>query len=78
MRLTTGWKFRDRILVGQDIPPLQTSPGAHPSFCKLGTVSSPGVNCGRAVLLNTHLFLVPRLWKSTVIPLPTVWAKPGL
>jgi len=30
------------------------------------------------VLLTTHPFLVPRSWKSRVIPLPTLWATPGL
>ena len=39
---------------------------------------SPGVNCGRGVLLTTHPLLVPRSWKSRAIPLPTLWATPGL
>jgi len=30
------------------------------------------------VLLTTHPLLVPRSWKSRVIPLPTLWATPGL
>jgi len=30
------------------------------------------------VLLITHLLLVPRSWKSRAIPLPTLWATPGL
>jgi len=29
------------------------------------------------VLLTTHPLLVPRSWKSTAIPLPTVWGTPG-
>ena len=34
--------------------------------------------CGRGVLLTTHPLLVPRSWKSRAIPLPTLWATPGL
>ena len=59
---------------GRDFPPVQTSPGAHPAFCTMGTGSFPGVKCGRGVLLTTHLLLVPRSWKSRAIPLPTLWA----
>ena len=50
----------------------------NPASCKMGTVSFPGVKCGRGVLLNTHPLLVPRSWKSRAIPLPTLWATPGL
>jgi hypothetical protein len=39
---------------------------------------SQGVKCGRGLLLTTHPFLVPRSWKSTAIPVPTLWATPGL
>ena len=63
---------------GQDFPPVQTGPGAHPASCKMGTGYFPGVKCGRGVLLTTHPFLVPRSWKSRVIHLPTLWAIPGL
>ena len=63
---------------GRDFPRVQTGPGAHPASCKMGTGSLPGVKCGRGVLLTTHLFLVPRTWKSIAIPLPTLWATPGL
>ena len=38
----------------------------------------PGVKCGRGVLLNTYPLLVPRSLKSRAIPLPTLWATPGL
>jgi hypothetical protein len=38
---------------------------------------SPGVKCGRGVLLTTHHLPVPRPWNSTVISLPTLWATPG-
>ena len=37
-------------------------------------VLSPGVECGRGLLLTTHPLLVPRSWKSRAIPLPTFWA----
>jgi len=63
---------------GLDFPPVQTGPGAHPAFCEMGTRSFPGVNCGRGVLLTTHPLIVPRSWKSRAIPLPTLWATPGL
>ena len=39
---------------------------------------SRGVKCGRGVLLTTHPLLVPRSWRSRAIPLPTLWATPGL
>jgi len=63
---------------GRDFPPVQTGPGAHPAPCKMGTGSFPGVKCGRGVLLITHSLLVPRPWKSRAIPLPNLWATPGL
>jgi len=63
---------------GRDFPPVQTGPGDRPASCKMGTGSFPGVKCGRGVLLTTHPLLVPRSWKSTAIPLPTIWATPGL
>jgi len=50
--------------VGRDFPPVQTSAGAHPASCKMGTGSFPGVKYGRGVLLTTHPLLVPRSWKS--------------
>jgi len=40
---------------GRDFSPVQTGPRAHPSSCKMGTGSFPGVKCGRGVLLTTHL-----------------------
>ena len=63
---------------GQDFPHVQTCPGAHPASCKMGTGSFPGVKCGRGVLLTTHTLLVLQSWKSRAIPLPTLWATPGL
>jgi len=65
-------------LWGRDFPPVQSCPGAHPASCTMGTESSPGVKYGRGVLLTTHSFLVARSWKSRAIPLPTLWATPGL
>ena len=38
---------------------------------------SPAVKCGRGMLLTTHPLLVPRAWKSRVIPLPTLWGHTG-
>jgi len=63
---------------GRDFPPVQTGPGAHPASCKMGTGFYPRGKCGRDVLLTTHPLLVPRSWKSRAIPLPTLWATPGL
>ena len=39
---------------------VQTGPGAHPAFCKMGTASFPGVESGRGVTLTPNPFLVPR------------------
>ena len=51
-------------------------PGSNP--CTMCTGSFPGVKCGRGVLLTTHHLIVPRSRKSRAIPLPTLWATPGL
>ena len=59
---------------GRDFPPIQAGPGAHPASCTMGTGCSPGVKCGRGVLLTTHPFLVLQSWKNRAIPLPTLWA----
>jgi hypothetical protein len=58
--------------------PSRRGPGAHSASCKTCTGSFPRVQSGRSVLLATHHFLVPRSWKSKAIPLPTLWATPGL
>ena len=63
---------------GRDFPPVQTGSGAHPASCKMDAGSFPGVKFGRGVLLTTHPLLVLRSWKSRAIPLPTLWATPGL
>jgi len=39
------------------LPSVETGPGAHPAFCKMGIGSFPGVKCGRGVLLTTHPLL---------------------
>ena len=62
----------------ENFPPVQSGPGAHPASCKMGTGSFPRVKCGRGLLLTTHPLLVPRSWKCRAIPLPTLWATPGL
>ena len=36
--------------------PVQTSPGANPASCTMGSGSFPGVKCGRGVKLTPHLF----------------------
>ena len=63
---------------GRGFPSVQTGSGAHPASCTMGTGSFSGVKCGRSVLLTTHPLRVPRSWKSRAIPLPTLWATPGL
>jgi len=63
---------------GRDFPPVQIGPGAHLVSCKMGSGSFPRVKYGWGVLLTTHPLLVPRPWKSTPIPLPILWATPGL
>ena len=63
---------------GRDFLPVLTGPGAYPASCTMGTGSFLRVKCGRGVLLTTHLLLVLRSWKSRAIPLPTLWATPGL
>jgi len=70
-RLTTGWTVRESNPGGgRNFPSVQTGPGAHPASCTIGTVSFPGVKCGRGVLLTTDPLLAPRSWKSRAIPLP--------
>ena len=63
---------------GRHFPLVHIGPVAHPASCKMGTESFPGVKCGRGVLMNTHPLLMPWSRKSRAIPLPTLWATPGL
>jgi len=77
-RLTKAGRSGIESQWGRDFPPVQTGPGPHPASCKMGTESLPVVKCGPGVLLTTHPLLVPRSWKSRAIPLPTLWATPGL
>jgi hypothetical protein len=44
--------------------PVQTSPGAHPGFCIMGTGFFPGVKSGRGVTLTPYPFLVPLVMKE--------------
>jgi len=54
--------------------PVQTSPGAHPASCTMGTGSFPGVKSGQGVTLTPHLLLVPCARKGRAIPLLPLWA----
>jgi hypothetical protein len=49
--------------------PVQTSPGAHPASCTMGTGSFPEVKNGRGMTLTPHPLLVPWSWNSRAIPL---------
>ena len=66
----------DRMPVGARFSaPVQTSPGAHPTSCTMGTRSFPGVKSGQGVMLTTHPLLVPQSWKGRAIPLLPQWAE---
>jgi len=54
--------------------PVQTSPGAHPASCTMGSGSFLGVKNSRGVTLTPHPFLVPWSRKSRAIPLLPLWA----
>ena len=63
---------------GEIFRPSRPVLGPTQSPAKWVPVLSTGVKCGRGVLLTTHPLLAPRSWKSRAIPLPTLWATPGL
>jgi len=44
--------------------PVQTSPGAYPASCTMGTGSFPGIKSGRGVTLTPHPLLVPLVMKE--------------
>ena len=70
-----GGRFGDLIPMGARFSvPVQTSPGAHPASCAMGTGSFPGVKSGRGVTLTPHPLLVSWSWKSRAIPLFSLWA----
>jgi len=54
------------------------NPLVHQAPFKMGTRSFPEVKYDRGVLLTTQPLLVPWSWRSRSIPLPTIWATPGL
>ena len=77
-QVTTGWTARYRIPVGTRFSACPDRPWGRPSLLYNGYRVFPGVKCGRGVLLTIHPLLVTRYWKSRAIPLPTLWATPGL
>ena len=50
--IESRWEERFSALV-------QTGPGAHPTSCKMGIGSFPGVESGRGVTLTPHPLLLP-------------------
>ena len=78
LRLTTGWTIRDRITVGTRFSTRPDRPWGPPSPLYNGYRVFPGgkVRPGRAA--DHSPLRVPRAWNSTAIPLPTLWATPGL
>ena len=54
--------------------PVQTDPGAHPTFCTMSTGTFPGIKKGRGVTLTPHPLLVTWSWKGRAIPLLLLWA----
>jgi hypothetical protein len=54
--------------------PVQTELGAHPTSCKLGTGSFPGVKSGRGATLTPHPLLMLWVRKGRAISLLPLWA----
>ena len=69
----TGWTVRNRIPVGTKFSARPDRPWGPPSLLYNGYRVFPG-----GKVRPTHPLLVPRSWKSRAIPLPTLWATPGL
>jgi hypothetical protein len=53
---------------------VQTGPGTHPAFCKMGTGTFPGVKSGGGVTLTPNPLLVPWSIKGRAISLLPLWA----
>ena len=76
--ISTGWTVRDRIPVGMRFSTHPDRPCGPPNLLYNRYRVFPGgkVRPGRAA--NHSPLLVPRSRKSRAIPLPTLWATPGL
>ena len=70
-----GWTVRDRVSVGTRFSARPDRPWAHPVSCKMGTGSSPGVKCGRGLLLTTHLLLVESAYLNQYCNYATDWSS---
>jgi len=55
--------------------PVQTSPGAQPASCTVGTGSFSGVKNGRVVTLTPHPLIAPWSSKIRAITLLPLWVK---
>jgi hypothetical protein len=65
--LQAGWSG-DRIPVGaRSSAPVQTGSGAHPTSCRMGTGSFPGIKSGWGVTLTPQPLLVPWSRKGRAI-----------
>jgi len=73
-----GWTVRGSNPAGGEIfRPSRPALGPTQPPVQLVPDLSPGVNCGRGLLLTTHLLPAPRSLKSRAIPLPPLWATTG-
>jgi len=57
-----GWMVQGSDPGGRISEPIQTTPGAHPASCTVGTGTFPGVKW-QGMALTTHPNLAPRLKK---------------
>ena len=62
-------------LVARFSAPVQTSPGAYPASCTIGTGSFPGVKRPGRGADYPPLSSVPMSWKGRPIPLLPLWAS---